>query len=310
MKILFFAQKMPDPCGAFFHDLYLAYYLRSKGHSVKFITVGAKQPRQGMYRNMPFSYIDISGHDLESANMFCCPHFPFLNTVRKYNERFEKPILITAHFGEDLMAIEKNNSYGAWPEFLWVISNHIFSYIKENITITPSIKEMRSIRPVIDLSSIGVFTYPEKPSGNCITLINANILKGVHVLEQLAKRFPNRNFLGVKPYYNPIHVPNLKNIEWIDIQDDVREIIKKTRILIVPSAYESWGRVAFEAMYNGIPVLYSKPSNKDQHIHKSGTTEGMKEWIQTNAIECDRDCIEDWINAIISLDDDDLYFEN
>lgn len=307
MKILFFSNKVPDPCGAFFHDLYLAYYLRSKGHSVKFITVSSKNRGGGVFRNIAYSHIDVSASDLESADIYCCPHYPFANILRKYNERFEKPIVFVAHFGEDLSAITSCNRYGKWAEFLWVISDHIHSYIKNSVTISPSFVETRSIRPIIDEASIRLYTAPDKPLGECITLINANVMKGIAIFDKLARKFPERKFLGIRPYYNPIAVPNLKNIEWMDIQDDIKEILKKTKILIVPSAYESWGRVAFEAMYNGIPVLYSKPSTSEYFMHRSGTTEGMKEWIKDSAIECNRECIEDWINGIISLDDELTY---
>jgi glycosyltransferase involved in cell wall biosynthesis len=134
-------------------------------------------------------------------------------------------------------------------------------------------------------------------------------LKGLQVLIDLAKRFPDRKFLGVKPYYNVVKVPtDIKNIEWMDLQDDIRTILAKTKILIVPSLYESWGRVAFEAMYNGIPVLYTKPAEGLNNF-KSGSTEGMRDWIQDNGFACNRSNLDDWIDAIHQLDDPEVYTE-
>ena len=73
----------------------------------------------------------------------------------------------------------------------------------------------------------------------------------------------------------------------------------------MPSLYESFGRIAVEAMYNGIPVLYSKPDPNSKSL--SGTTEGMEEWILPAGIACVRDNAEEWMNAIESLDDPDTY---
>jgi glycosyltransferase involved in cell wall biosynthesis len=148
------------------------------------------------------------------------------------------------------------------------------------------------------------------PTGDCITLINANFLKGLPLFLELANRFPQRKFLGVRPYYNRIAVPeNIPNIEWIDIQDDIRVVLKRTRILLVPSFYESWGRVAFEAMYNGIPVLYSNPMSKDSpnNTRPSGTTEGMKEWIGDSQYALDYFKIDDWVDTVNQLDDIHVY---
>ena len=113
----------------------------------------------------------------------------------------------------------------------------------------------------------------------------------------------------MKPYYNIIQVPtDIKNIEWMDLQDDIRNVLAKTKILLVPSLYESWGRVAFEAMYNGIPVMYTKPA-EGLNGYKSGSTEGMRDWIQDNGFACDRTNIDEWIEAIQKLDDPVVYNE-
>lgn len=146
------------------------------------------------------------------------------------------------------------------------------------------------------------------PEGDCITLINANVLKGLPVFIDMAKRFPNKKFLGVRPYYSKIQVPeDIRNIEWIDIQDDIRNVLKRTKILLVPSVYESWGRVAFEAMYNGIPVLYSKPLPQSRYI--TGSTEGMAAWIGDNGIPCSLTTPDEWIEGLQKLEDEDVYNE-
>jgi hypothetical protein len=143
--------------------------------------------------------------------------------------------------------------------------------------------------------------------GDCITLINANDNKGVKQFIELAQRMPDRKFLGVRPYYGDMRTPLPLggNIEWVPFSDDVRTILRRTRILLVPSFYESFGRVAVESMINGIPVLYSKSAKVSPY--PGGSIEGMKSWIQDAAVQCDRDKPEEWIEAIQNLDNPDTY---
>ena len=145
----------------------------------------------------------------------------------------------------------------------------------------------------------------EPPSGECITLVNANLNKGVIQFIELAKRMPNRKFLVVMPYYGELQPPQFpSNVETVPFQDDIRVVLKKTRILLLPSFYESFARIAVECMYNGIPVLYSKP---EPTTKIGGMTEGVEEWIAPAGIQCRRDIPEEWIDAIAALDDSDTY---
>ena len=58
-------------------------------------------------------------------------------------------------------------------------------------------------------------------------------------------------------------------------------------------------------MYNGIPVLYSKPATENVGI--VGSTEGVEEWITPAGIGCVRDAPEEWMAAIAALDDSETY---
>jgi glycosyltransferase involved in cell wall biosynthesis len=119
---------------------------------------------------------------------------------------------------------------------------------------------------------------------------------------------PDRKFLAVRPYYgdlNPMAVP--PNIELIPFDNDIRNVLKRTRILVMPSYYESFGRIAVESMYNGIPVIYSRPISNSRY--PGGSTEGVEEWIKPAGISCERDDIEEWASLITSLDDETVYSE-
>ncbi|WP_323187367.1 glycosyltransferase family 4 protein [Streptomyces sp. NBC_00006] len=99
--------------------------------------------------------------------------------------------------------------------------------------------------------------YATKP-GKAVTLINCNEAKGGKVLEALAKRMPEQQFLAVRGAYGEQILPDLPNVEIVEHVDgaDMRErVYARTRVLLMPSSYESWGRVGCEAMASGIPVV-------------------------------------------------------
>jgi len=73
----------------------------------------------------------------------------------------------------------------------------------------------------------------------------------------------------------------------------------------MPSYYESFGRIGIEAMYNGIPVIYARPDLKPKTA--GGSSEGLHGWISPVGIPCVRDEIDEWVNAIKSLDDETVY---
>ena len=309
MKVAFFMQYMPDPCGAFFHDIALAKVLQSLGHTVHFVTVKRGNfPIRGTYRGFNWTYYTNAERELFTSNIWCSPHYPFLPTVRKLNGQFRKPLVITMHFGENQEYINSPVKY-EWAEFIWIISKHMKDYAEKLIRNPSFFKTIESIRPIMLEHEIKMNNRGTLPTGDCITMINANALKGLPLFLELAKKYPERKFLAVRPYYNVIKVPeNIPNIEWINIQEDIRVVLAKTRILLAPSLYESWGRVSFEAMYNGIPVLYSKPMDRSSpYARPSGSTEGMQEWIGDSQMGCDYGDLEQWTTAIEKLDDPEEY---
>ena len=258
MRALFFANRMPDMCGAFLHDIDLAIEFQKRGHSVSFLTI--EKPNEGYgggsYRGFRFMHYSAGGSLLDTSDIWICPHAPIFPNVRNINSRgYNRPIVVTCHFDGRYDHLVRFAS-DKWSEMVFFINAKMETTFRKHVPQFPrSIVRTGIVRPIIHESKI-IMDSP--PDGDAITLVNANVNKGVHQFIELAKRMPNRKFLGVKPYYGEMWLPpSPPNIEWIPFDDDVRNILKRTRILLMPSMYESFGRIAFEAMYNGFPVIYS-----------------------------------------------------
>lgn len=307
MRILFFCRKMPDLCGAFFHDIDLAIELQNRGHQVAFLTilVPAEGYNGGYYRGFRFMHYTAASSALDTADILITPHSPILPDVRKINSRgYNRPIIATCHFDGNYSAIATTPVKPTWSEMLFFVNSVMEANIRKHITPFPSqVVRTEMVYPILHRNKVMI----EEPfEGDCITLINANANKGQKTFLEIAKRMPDRKFLGVLPYYGELGKPESPpNIEWVPFNDDVRNIFRRTRILLMPSYYESFGRVGVEAMSNGIPVLYSKPVKNNQY--QNASTEGLQSWIAPAGIECDRENAEEWVEAIRSLDDSDAY---
>ena len=309
MRLIFFAGRMPDLCGAFLHDIDLAIELEKRGHDVAFMSleVPSEGVNGGTYRGFKYMHFSAGSAYLEMSQAWICPHAPALPEVRKINARgYDRPIIATCHYDGNYNAIIRNNPGRRiqWVEmFMFVNSIMEPNYRANVVPWPPNIVKTAVVRPLMHENKIKI---NEEFRGDCITLVNANQNKGVAQFIDMAKRMPDRKFLGVIPYYGERSLPpSPDNIEWIPFDDDIRTILKRTRILVMPSYYESFGRIAFEALYNGIPVLYSKPALKSKY--PGGSTEGVETWIKPAGIACSRENVEEWASEISALDDETTY---
>ena len=100
--------------------------------------------------------------------------------------------------------------------------------------------------------------YKTRP-GKAVTLINCNEAKGGHVLRRLAERMPGQQFLAVRGAYGEqVDYDGLDNVEVLQQvpgEEMAERVYGRTRVLLMPSSYESWGRAGAEALASGIPVV-------------------------------------------------------
>lgn len=143
--------------------------------------------------------------------------------------------------------------------------------------------------------------------GEHITLVNINIMKGGETFFELARRMPDKKFLGVKSWGEcDIPKPLPPNVTLMEPTDNMRDdVYSQTRVLLMPSRYrgadawewtESWGMVGIEAMSSGIPVI-------------AHPAPGLEESLSYAGIFLDREDYGAWEAAIRKLDDADEYRE-
>jgi len=173
----------------------------------------------------------------------------------------------------------------------WMTEALVSWGIERQLQLPPTV----IVRPVADPAS-----YATKP-GDRVTLVNLRrsapgtdngLSKGGEVFRALVERMPDVQFLGVTGAYGvQIELGDLPNVEVLDHvpHDRMRDLVyHRTRVLLVPSNYESWGRVASEAITSGIPVIASP-------------TPGLVEQLGGAATFADPEDIDSWETALRAL---------
>ncbi|MGI5466251.1 glycosyltransferase family 4 protein [Streptomyces sp. CA-132043] len=136
--------------------------------------------------------------------------------------------------------------------------------------------------------------YRTEP-GDHATLVNLNPDKGGELFWQIAAWTPEWQFLGVRGAYGqqimpPPRLPNCEVIDGVPGKEMRDHVYCRSRVMLMPSLYESWGRVAVEAFASGIPVI-------------AHPTPGLVESLGEAGIFAYRDDVNAWIHALMSLRD-------
>lgn len=114
---------------------------------------------------------------------------------------------------------------------------------------------------VICRPPVRIEDYDTREAGlerDAVVLVNMTGPKGADTFYRMAAALPDRPFVGVCGAYG---VQNLRpaarhrNVEIVRHTAAIQEVYARARVVIMPSSYESWGRVAVEAMASGVPVI-------------------------------------------------------
>ena len=136
--------------------------------------------------------------------------------------------------------------------------------------------------------------------GREVTLINISPAKGGVVFWELAERMPEHRFFGVMGGYGgsvgphgskfekprDVRLPNVEVIRPVTHMADL--VYSRTRVLLMPSEKETYGRTAMEAAVSGIPTI-------------AHPTPGLLTTLGPDGIFVDRDDIDGWEDALRRL---------
>lgn len=144
------------------------------------------------------------------------------------------------------------------------------------------------LHPVVDPA---LYATKRTRAAKYVTLVNLSMGgdglydKGWQTFFELAKRNPEVPFLAVRGAYGEQAYEDLPNVTYLDHQPDMRQVYRQTRVLLVPSKYESFGRVAVEAAASGIPSILT-------------ATEGTREAMGDAASYCEYGDLDEWNFAL------------
>lgn len=143
-------------------------------------------------------------------------------------------------------------------------------------------------RPPVDPAA-----HQVEATGDRVTLVNTSVAKGGRVAWRIAEACPARRFLGVAGWGEQLR-PRAANWEQLGRQRDMRAVWARTRVLLMPSEFETWGMAGVEAMCSGIPVI-------------AHPTPGLVESLGPAGIFADRSDTGAWVAALERLDDPEIY---
>jgi glycosyltransferase involved in cell wall biosynthesis len=108
--------------------------------------------------------------------------------------------------------------------------------------------------------------------GDAVTLVNLYRMKGADLFWRLARELPHIKFLGVLGAYGKqVIYPGYPNVDIIESTADMAgDVWSRTRVLLVPSRYESYGKVGVEAMASGIPSVVATTPGLRESVGPGG----------------------------------------
>lgn len=292
-------------CGSEMVAMHVSKYLISKGNQVRVIL--------HRYSGRPYTYEGIevvpATGKVDAYRWANCvfTHLDFTQyTIMMANEA-QRPLVHFVHNDITYDSI-KNASRG---QYVCYNSNWIekkIGYRHPSVTLHPP-------------CDIAYYNVNHNPAVNeYITLVSMNERKGGWLFKQIAEAMPDRKFLGVVGSYDnsgPLKLSQQQiisamppNVTIVPNSPDIISTYRRTRILLMPSDYESWGRTATEAMCNGIPVICTPTDGLKENCGDAGIYVGIPiESSEPGAASVDIGTVYEWVKAIKSLDSPEYYYK-
>ena len=214
--------------------------------------------------------------------------------------------IIVTHFAQSLYITPKAKALG--KKIVYVVHNSMHETNKYLFRERPDLAifntEWVKAHHKYDGESVVLHppVYAEQHAtthGDMVTLVNLTPPKGSNMFYNLAIKLPRVKFLGVEGgYWKDIqqyirrpnitfqeNTPDMKNVVWA-----------RTKVLLMPSTYESYGMAPVEAMASGIPVIAT-------------STPGLKESLSYAGIFPKTTNIREWRDILVKLLTDEAYYK-
>lgn len=274
-------------CGAELMAHQISKHLIKFGHSVKVCLQQANRHR--IKRPYEWEGVMVFPPDAQDAlfqtSDVILTHLDYTQQTIHLGRKYKKKVVHFVHNSSPYKSIIEA------PEVRVVYNSN---WIKEELNYR---NDSFVLQPPCDYRVYGVNENPI--DSEYITLINLDYNKGGHILTKIAEAFPDKKFLGVEGSYSVDdkgqYLRQPGNVKVIPNTPNILDVYKQTRVLIMPSLYESWGRTASEAMCSGIPVIASRTKGLDENLDYAGL------------FVDDRDDVDAWIRWIKRLDDKKFY---
>ncbi len=209
------------------------------------------------------------------------------------------------------------------PTAIISTSNSVKKYVLEHWN-----RKSEIIKPLVEIENYIIKKENFDPSkNNLIFMFNPLQRKGGAIFKEIAKRLSYERF-GTVLGWSSLKDENISNnfsskyirritesegstfdgsllkyvefddcdnVEILPSEDDPRIFYEQIKVLLIPSQWEeAFGRVAIEAMVNGIPVIASNVA-------------GLKDSVGNGGILIEKDNVDEWINEILRFDDKKYY---
>lgn len=128
------------------------------------------------------------------------------------------------------------------------------------------------------------------------TLVNLQKNKGVDTFRELSNRMSPTLFKGVLGTHGDQEKDGWgSNVVLHPVTQDMRDVWRDTRVVLMPSEYESYGMVAAEACVNGIPVI-------------AHPTPGLVECLDWAGLFVPRDDVQGYERVLRLMYEDPLFY--
>lgn len=220
------------------------------------------------YRQVPYEYEGttvFSGYDVPFVpDIIVTHHGPSARVVQSISEDFPEARVVAVYHNERY-DIPDINDLGAELEVFntWWVAGQL---------LRPGAAGYDGLEPgkIVVHPPLEYERHVVEETGSAVTLVNLQDNKGVHVFYELAKRMPEVRFLGVEGTHGKQEFRKLPNVELMPVTQDMREVWRKSRVVLMPSAYESYGMVAAEAQVNGLPVIANPTLGLQECLGRAG----------------------------------------